>query len=165
MRHQMAMTVRPSLDRIDRRILARLQTDGRMTNQALAEKVAMSPSACLSRVRRLEQSGVIQGYGARLNPWALETKLILFAEVWMTGHHPLELASFEAAVSQTPEIVEASQVSGAFDYLIKVVVADMPAWNDLAEGLIARDLGIDKIITHVLMKKTKRFSGYPVAVE
>ena len=159
------MAARPSLDRIDRRILTELQADGRITNQALAARVALSPSACLSRVRRLERVGVIEGYGARLNPWSLENSLILFAQIWMKGHDPQELATFEAAIFEAPEIVEASQVSGAFDYLIKVVVPDMPAWNDLADGLIARDLGIDKIITHVLMKKPKRFTGYPVPRE
>ena len=150
------------LDRIDRRILARLQADGRITNQALAEQVALSPSACLARVRRLEKAGVIEGYGARLNPWSLETSLILFAEVWLKGHHPADLARFESAVLDIPEIVEASYFSGPFDYLIKVVVADMASWIDLSEGMIARDLGIDKVITHVLMKKTKRFTGYPI---
>lgn len=156
------MTALAKLDRIDRRILAKLQVDGRITNQALAEQVALSPSACLARVRRLESAGVIEGYGARLNPWSLEAGLILFAEISLKGHHPLEVAGFEAAIADIPEIVEASYVSGAFDYLIKVVVSDMPSWTCLAEDLIARDLGVDKVITHVLMKKTKRFIGYPI---
>ena len=150
------------LDRIDRRILAALQSDGRITNQALAEQAALSPSACLARVRRLEKAGVIEGYGARLNPWSLDAGLILFAEVWLESHHPADLARFESAIVDIPEIVEASYVSGPFDYLIKVVVPDMASWIDLSEGMIARDLGIDKVITHVLMKKTKRFTGYPV---
>ena len=150
------------LDRIDRRILARLQADGRITNQALAEQVALSPSACLARVRLLEKAGVIEGYGARLNPWSMEASLILYAEVWLKGHHPDGLARFEADIAGIPEIVEASYVSGPFDYLIKVVVPDMAAWIALSEGLVARDLGVDRVITHVLMKKTKRFTGYPI---
>lgn len=156
------MAALAKLDRIDRRILATLQADGRITNQALAEQVALSPSACLARVRHLEKAGVIEGYGARLNPWSMEASLILYAEVWLKGHHPDDLARFEAAIADIPEIVEASYVSGPFDYLIKVVVPDMASWIELSEGLIARDLGADKIITHVLMKKTKRFTGYPI---
>ena len=156
------MTALPRLDRIDRRILETLQVDGRITNQALAEQVALSPSACLARLRRLETAGVIEGYGARLNPWSLDASLILFAEIWMKGHHPADMARFEAAIMDIPEIVEASSVSGAFDYLIKVVVRDMPAWTALAEDLIVRDLGVDKVVTHVLMKKPKRFMGYPI---
>lgn len=156
------MAALAKLDRIDRRILARLQADGRITNQALAEQVALSPSACLARVRQLERAGVIEGYGARLNPWSMEASLILYAEVWLKGHHPDDLAHFDAAVADHPEIVEASYVSGPFDYLIKVVVPDMASWIALSEGLVACDLGIDKVITHVLMKKTKRFTGYPI---
>ena len=156
------MAALAKLDRIDRRILACLQADGRITNQALAEQVALSPSACLARVRLLEKAGVIEGYGARLNPWSMEASLILYAEVWLKGHHPDGLARFEAEIVDIPEIVEASYVSGPFDYLIKVVVPDMAAWIALSEGLVARDLGVDRVITHVLMKKTKRFTGYPI---
>ena len=149
------------LDRIDRRILATLQADGRITNQGLADQAALSPSACLARVRRLEKAGVIEGYGARLNPWSLENSLILYAEVWLKTH-PADLARLEAVIADMPEIVEASYVSGPFDYLIKVVAPDMASWIDLSEGLIARDLGVDRVVTHVLMKKTKRFAGYPI---
>ncbi len=157
------MTASITLDRIDRRILAGLQADGRITNQALAEQAALSPSACLARVRRLEEAGVIEGYGARLDPWSLDADLILYAEVWMRDQAPATLARIEGAIRETPEIVEASYVSGPFEYLIKVVAADMRAWIALTEGLMARDLGIEKIITHTLMKKTKRFIGYPIA--
>lgn len=153
------------LDKIDRRILAALQDNGRITNQALSEKVALSASACLARVRRLEQAGVIEGYNASLNPWALGAGLILYAEVTLSGHHPAEMAAFEKAISKIPQIVEASQTSGSFDYLLKVVLGDMPEWTGLAEGLTERGLGITKIVTHVMMKPTKVFRGYPVEPE
>ncbi len=156
------MAAFPTLDRIDRRILAALQADGRLTNQALAEQVALSPSACLARVRRLEKAGVIEGYGARLNPWALDIGVILYAEVWLEGQHPHRLARFEAALADIPEIVEATYVSGPFEYLIKVVAPDMAAWTALSEELMAGDLGVEKVVTHVLMKKPKRFTGYPM---
>ena len=156
------MAALAKLDRIDRRILAKLQADGRITNQALAEQVALSPSACLARIRRLETAGVIEGYGARLNPWSMEASLILYAEISLKGHHPDDVARFETGIADIPEIVEASYVSGPFDYLIKVVVPDMASWIALSEGVIARDLGVDKVITHVLMTQTKRFTGYPI---
>lgn len=155
------MTVEYGLDRIDRRILTALQADGRMTNQALSEAVALSPSACLARVRRMEQAGVIEGYHARLNPHALGPRLILFAEVTLDRHHPADLARFEAVLANIPEIVEASQVSGAFDYLLKVAVQDMPAWTRLEGNLMERDPGVAKVTTHVLLKKPKVFQGYP----
>ena len=156
------MAAFPTLDRIDRRILAALQADGRLTNQALAEQVALSPSACLVRVRRLEKAGIIEGYGARLNPWALDIGVILYAEVWLEGQNPARLARFEAALADIPEIVEATYVSGPYEYLIKAVAPDMAAWTALSEKLIAGDLGVEKVVTHVLMKKPKRFTGYPI---
>jgi DNA-binding Lrp family transcriptional regulator len=93
------MTARPRLDRIDRRILAELQADARLTNQALSERVALSPSAWLARVRRLEQDGVIQGYHARLDPFTLNIGLVLYADITLDGHTPAELARFEEAIA------------------------------------------------------------------
>lgn len=150
------------LDRIDRKILANLQADGRLTNQALAERIALSPSACLARVRRLEQAGVIEGYHARLDPFRLDVGLVLFVEVTLGGHSADELARFETALEAIPEIVEASHVSGAYDYLLKVVVADLGEWNRIAERLTAEPAGAERIVTHVLLSKPKIFVGYPV---
>jgi len=157
------MTAGPELDRIDRRILVALQADGRLTNQALSERVALSPSACLARVRRLEESGVIQGYHARLDPFALDVGLVLYAEVTLKGHSPAELAAFERAIKAIPAIVEASHVTGAYDYLLKVVTASMPDWTKIAEDLTSADIGVDRINTHVMMHKPKFFVGYPIA--
>lgn len=157
------MAATHELDRIDRRILAALQGDGRLTNQALSEQVALSPSACLARVRRLEQLGIIQGYHARLDPFAVDIGLILFAEVTLTGHHPEDLAAFEAAINDIPQIVEASHVTGDYDYLLKVVATDMNAWTAVVEKLTGSPLGVDRVSTHVLMAKPKIFVGYPIA--
>jgi DNA-binding Lrp family transcriptional regulator len=150
------------LDRIDRRILLALQADARLTNQALSEQVALSPSACLARVRRLEQAGVIQGYHARLDPFALHVGLVLYAEVTLKGHSPQELALFERTINAIPAIVEASHVTGAYDYLLKVVTADMSEWTAIAEKLTSSDIGVDRVNTHVVMHKPKFFVGYPI---
>jgi DNA-binding Lrp family transcriptional regulator len=151
-----------ALDRIDRRILAALQADARLTNQALSERVALSPSACLARVRRLEHEGVIQGYHARLDPFALDVGLVLYAEVTVNGHSPTELRKFEQALKSIPAIVEASHVTGEYDYILKVVVDDMAEWTRIAEALTSSDTGVDRISTHVVMNKPKFFVGYPV---
>jgi DNA-binding Lrp family transcriptional regulator len=156
------MTAVPKLDRIDRRILAELQADARLTNQALSERVALSPSACLARVRRLEQEGVIQGYHARLDPFTLDIGLVLYVDITLDGHTPAELASFEKAILDLPQVVEASHVTGSFDYILKVVVRDMGEWTRIAEGLASGDLGIDRINSYVVMRKPKFFVGYPV---
>ena len=151
-----------SLDRIDCRILAALQAEGRLTNHALAERVALSASACLARTRRLEQRGVIQGYHARLDPFMIKVGLVLFAEVTLRAHSTADFARFDAAVVAISQIVEASHVSGAFDYLLKVVVADLPEWSGITEHLTADGVGADRINTHVLLRKPKIFVGYPV---
>ena len=156
------MNARPQLDRIDRKILAALQSDARLTNQALSERVALSPSACLARVRRLEREGVIQGYHARLDPFTVDIGLVLYADITLDGHTPTELAQFEEAIAGLPQVVEASHVTGSFDYILKVVVADMREWTEIAERLASSDLGVDRINTHVVMRKPKFFVGYPV---
>ena len=156
------MTATSKLDRIDRNILAALQGDARLTNQALSERVALSPSACLARVRGLERSGVIQGYHARLDPFTLNIGLVLYADITLEGHTPAELARFEEAIAALPQVVEASHVTGSFDYILKVVVADMPEWTRIAEDLTSGDLGVYRINTHVVMRKPKFFVGYPI---
>ncbi len=156
------MTEAYALDRIDRRILAALQAEGRLTNQALSERVALSPSACLARVRRMEEAGVIQGYHARLDPFALDVGIVLFAEVTLKGHGAEELARFDAAMEALPQVVEASHVSGAYDYLLKVVVADLSQWTQIGKQLTSEEVGADRINTHVLLRKPKVFVGYPI---
>ena len=156
------MTAENALDRIDREILRILQAEGRLTNQALAERVALSPSACLARTRRLERAGVIEGYHARLDPFALGIGLVLYAEVTLSGSRADETARFEAALMALPQVVEISDVSGDIDYMLKVVVGTMAEWNRLREQLAGGDLGVERITTHVLMRKPKIFVGYPV---
>ena len=90
--------------------------------------------------------------------------LVLFAEVTLKGHGPEDLARFDSAIATMPQIVEASHVSGAYDYLLKVVVADIAEWTRIGEQLTAENVGADRINTHVLMRKPKIFVGYPVKV-
>lgn len=156
------MNAASSLDRIDRKILAALQADARLTNQALSDRVALSPSACLARVRRLEREGFIQGYHARLDPFSIEVGLILFAEVVLRSQGAEDLAEFDKVISTIPQIVEASHVSGNYDYLLKVVVADLDEWARITGRLTANGGGVDRLTTLVLLHKSKIFVGYPV---
>lgn len=156
------MNAEAAFDRIDRNILRILQAEGRLTNQALAERVALSPSACLARVRRLERNGVIQGYHARLDPFTLEIGLILYVEISLARGGADEVEHFEKAIAALPQVVEISDVSGDVDYILKIVVRNMAEWNRLREQLTAGDFGIDRLTTHVLVRKPKVFVGYPV---
>ena len=157
-----AVDAEAALDRIDRKILRILQAEGRLTNQALAERVALSPSACLARIRHLERTGVIQGYHARIDPFALGVGLVLYVEVSLAGSRSDETARFEEAMAALPQVVEVSDVSGDVDYILKIVVGNMAEWNRLREQLTGGDLGVERVTTHVLMRKPKMFVGYPV---
>jgi DNA-binding Lrp family transcriptional regulator len=151
-----------ALDRLDLKILDVLQADGRITIQTLSERVALSPSACLARVRHLEASGVICGYQARIALDLIRSTLALYAEVTLSRHNPEAFRRFETAIAAMPEIVEAAQVSGAFDYLLKVIVPDIQTWRELAARLQA-DTGVEKVTSLILLKPAKVFEGVPLA--
>lgn len=155
--------LRPVLDIIDCKILDALQRNARLTNQALAEAVNLSPSACLARVRRLEAAGIIAGAHAAVDIEQVQPTIVIFAEVTLASHRPQDFARFEAHIATVSAVVEAAQVSGTFDYLLKVAVPDINAWRTLADDLLAGDLGVAKITSLVRMAEVKRFTGYPIA--
>src|SRR5690606_23821669 len=131
-------------------------------NAELAQQFGLSESACLARVRKLESSGVIQGYHVRLDAFCVDLGLLLLVEVTLEGQHRDERSRFEAAIRDIPQIVEASHVSGDTDYVLKVVVRTMTEWNPLKDCL-AGEVGLGRITTHVVMSKPKVFTGHPVA--
>ena len=112
------------LDAIDRKILNLLQANGRMTNAELAERVHLSPSACLRRVRQLEEEGVIDGYVMLLDQAAIGRAANVFVEITLNSQSEGALESFEAAVRECPDIMECHLMSGDADYLVRVVAAD-----------------------------------------
>lgn len=156
------MAEAPSIDRMDLRILAVLQAEGRITNHALSQRVGLSPSACLVRVRRLEAGGLILGYHAEVAVERLRPLVVVFAEVTLTRHHPADFAAFEAFALTVPEIVEVAQVSGAFDYWLKVAVRDMRAWRELSDRILNADLGVGTISSQVMMKPAKNAGAIPI---
>jgi DNA-binding Lrp family transcriptional regulator len=151
-----------NLDRTDLKILQHLQAEGRLTNQALAARVALSPSACLARIRALETEGIISGYHAHIAVEMVRSTLVLYAEISLKRHSPAEFTRFETTIRDIPEIVEAVQVSGQYDYLLKVVVPDVRAWRELAARLQDGEGGVEKVISHIVLKDAKTFSGFPL---
>ena len=111
----------PKLDRIDIRILAHLQRNGRVTNVQLADAVGLSASPCLMRVKRLEKGGYITGYGAQIALQKLGDTLTVFTEVTLSDHRRKDFARFEAAIRNVDEVIECHLVSGGYDYLLKFV--------------------------------------------
>lgn len=112
------------LDHIDRRLLAALQREGRLSNAELSEKVNLSPSACHRRVQRMERAGLISGYVALLDPRAVGAQTLVFVEITLSGQADEVLDAFEAAVARVPEVLECHLMAGTADYLLKVVAAD-----------------------------------------
>jgi DNA-binding Lrp family transcriptional regulator len=149
------MTGFVKIDEKDRKLLRILLADGRISNQALAERVGLSPSACLARVKRLEADGLIRGYHADVAAERLQAQLILFAELTLASHDPRDFARVEAALAERAEVLEAHQISGRFDYLIKVVITDVEAWRVFSDTLLEQVPALGKISSHIAMKACK----------
>jgi Lrp/AsnC family leucine-responsive transcriptional regulator len=118
-----------NLDAIDGKILAALQADARLSNLELADRVGLSPSPCLRRVRRLERDGYIEGYRAMLRRERIGLGLTVFLGVKIEGHANDRAVAFEEAVVAMPEVIACHMVSGESDYLLEVVVADLPQYQ------------------------------------
>jgi Lrp/AsnC family transcriptional regulator of ectoine degradation len=150
----------PALDRIDVKILAALQHDGRSTVQKLAETIALSPRATLERVRRLEASGVIAGYHAVVELRHLSRPVNIFAEIVLEKH--ANSGRFEKRIAALDEVVECWEVSGDVDYLVRFVCADLAAYEEITSALIDdANLGVARIVSHVALRPVRRFAGYP----
>ena len=143
------------LDKIDRRILALLQADGRLSNLKLAEAVHLSPTAVLERVRRLTREGFILGYEARLDPAKLDAGLMVFVEVLLDRTVQDVMDTFRAAVQVRPEILECHLVAGGFDYLLKTRVADMAAYREFIGSVIWALPGVRETRTYAVMEEVK----------
>jgi Lrp/AsnC family transcriptional regulator, leucine-responsive regulatory protein len=129
------------LDAMDRKILKALQADGRLTNRALAALISLSPSGTLSRVRRLEQGGIIKGYRAVVDPALGRRRLTIWANVTLASHTQGHLRKFEQMLHRTPEVIHAWKVAGQTDYHIRLMVAAPGDWNEIAERW--REAGMD----------------------
>lgn len=121
-----------NLDAMDRRILALLESEGRLPIVELAARVGLSPTPCQRRVKRLEADGVIRGYAARLDPKAMGRGLQAFVLVNLTSHGEETVAAFQQAVRARPEVAAAYTLSGEFDYLLQVAVPDLEAFSEFA---------------------------------
>lgn len=147
--------IAPDLDRIDLRILNVLQSDGRISNLKLAETVALSPTAVLARVQRLQRDGYILGYEARLNPVKLGAGMMVFVEVLLDRTTPNVFEAFKAAVQVYPEITECHMVAGGFDYLLKTRMADMMAYRAFAGTVLWQLPGVRETRTYAVMEEVK----------
>jgi DNA-binding Lrp family transcriptional regulator len=151
------------LDRIDLAILDALQAHGRMTYQALSDRVGLSPRPCLERVRRLEQKGVIRGYAALVEPVALGHDIVALAEISMRDPSAPTRQRLERALCSHPSVVEIQVVSGDYDYIARIVSPTLAAYEALTGAFLADSgFGIGRIHTTFVLKSLKPLDGYPV---
>ncbi len=145
----------PKLDTIDLKILAEIQRDGRVTKLALAERVGLSATPCWNRLHRLEAAGLVTGYHARVAVRLLAPMALVFMEVTLGAHRQADFDRFEHAVRGHREIVACWSVGGGLDYLLKVMVPDIDAYQRLVDSLLASDIGIDRYFTYIVTRTVK----------
>jgi Lrp/AsnC family transcriptional regulator, leucine-responsive regulatory protein len=150
------------LDAIDLRILARLQDNARLTNVELAEAVGLSPSPCLRRVRELEQLGTIRRYVALLDPAAIGLPVSVFVNVTLERQVETALERFEAAILKRPEVMECYLMTGDADYLLRVVTADLSAYERFLVEHLTRVPGVASIKSSFALKQVKYRTALPM---
>lgn len=153
----------PALDRIDIKILAALQRNGRMTIEKLAGLAGLTARPCLERVRRLEAAGIIAGYQAVLALEKLSKPVTIFAEIIMDKQGRSD--RLEKRLAGIEEIVECWEVSGDLDYLARFVCTDLARYETLTTDLIDDpDVGVARIVSHITLRPVRRFAGYPASL-
>ena len=150
------------LDRFDLKILAHLEREGRCSNVELADAVGLSQSPCLVRTKRLQETGVIRGYGADIVLEKLGSCVSVFSEVTIGSHRPADFRKFEQAADRHPEIVEWFNVSGGYDYLLKIVTPSVVHFQELMERLLQEDIGIEKFTSRIVLRQSAGRRTYPL---
>jgi len=152
------------LDRYDREILKTLQQEGHLSNQALSERIGLSPSPCLRRVRALEESGIIEGYRAVVNAKQLGLTLMALIHISMDQHTPERFANFEKKISELDEVLECLLITGqTADYQLKVIVKDMDAFQMLLLNKITRIKGVSGVHSSFVLRRVVDRTALPVA--
>jgi Lrp/AsnC family transcriptional regulator of ectoine degradation len=151
------------LDAIDLRILEAIQENGRITKLALAEKAGLSPTPCWLRLRKLEKAGIVSGYHARIAVRRVAPVASVMMEVTLSNHRQTDFDRFERAVAVTPEIVACWSVGGGVDYILKIMAADIDAYQRLVDSLLDRELGIDRYFTYIVTKTVKEEIALPLS--
>ncbi len=149
-------------EKLRRRILNELQRDGRLTNQELAQRVNLSPSPCWRRVKELEESGVIRRYAALLDPEKAGVPVCVFTLINLEMHNAESLDAFQRAVQDRPEILECYAITGDADFLLKVRVPDIRAYEQLLNDVIFRIPGIRHVKSSFTLREVKYDTALPL---
>lgn len=149
-------------DRTDLAILAELQREGRLSNAELAERVKLSPSACLRRVQKLEEEGVLAGYAARIDPEAVGLGLQAFVRVQLARHDADAVQAFTERVNRWDEVVACHALTGEMDYLLQVVVQDLPHFSRFLLDHLLNASGVADVNTSFVLRTVKQARGLPL---
>jgi len=153
------------LDRTDKRILRELQSNGRMSNQELAEKVGLSPSPCLRRVKQLEDEGIIKGYVALVAPAKLGLKMMALIQIRMDRHTPERFAEFEKTIMEYPQVMECILITGqTADYQVKVIVEDMEQYQDFLLNRITPLPGVSDVHSSFILRQVVSSTALPIEI-
>jgi DNA-binding Lrp family transcriptional regulator len=150
------------LDRIDRQIVALLQEEGRMTNVDLAERVGLTAPPCLRRVRALEEAGIIRGFHAELDPVKLGYPITVFAMVSLKTQAEADLTAFEEHVAAIPEVRECHMLNGEIDFILKIVAADLNAFQRILTTHLTPAPNVASVKTSLTIRTAKAEPGVPV---
>jgi Lrp/AsnC family leucine-responsive transcriptional regulator len=151
-----------SLDRLDRAILHELQQDAKLTNNALAACVGLSESACLRRVRRLEEAGMIRGYVGLVDQTRAGYPDNVFVQITLTSQQRDDLAAFEAAVKELPEVMECYLMSGSSDYMLRVIVADARDYERIHSQHLTGLPGVDRVHSSFALRTVIKRTEVPI---
>jgi len=153
---------KPELDTIDHRIVAALQADGRLSNVDLADKVGLSPSPCLRRVKRLEREGYIEGYRAALRRERVGLSFSVFVGVKIEGHANERALLFEKAVAAMPEVIACHMIAGEADYLLEVVVPDLEGYQQFLVGKLLNLPMVREVRSNIAIQTVKAGAPLPL---
>ena len=156
---------RAKLDRIDRLILKNLQEDGRMTNVELAKRASISAPPCLRRVRALEETGVIAGYHADIDPASLGFGVTVYAQVGLSSQAEHDLEAFEALVGSWPEVRECFMLAGETDFLLKIVAEDWEAYNRFLTTHLTTAPKVAHVKSALAIRRSKYQPGAPISID
>ena len=150
------------LDQIDHKILRNLQENARITNAELAERVGLSPTPCLRRLRRLETDGIIKGYHAEVNREALGVNVTVLILVKLEREDDISLKEFEAAVKSRPEVMECHLVTGKFDYFLRVAIPTLSAYESFLSETILRMPNVATVESSFTLREVEQKTVLPV---
>ena len=151
------------LDRTDKRILGELQTNGRISNQELADRVGLSPSPCLRRVKQLEEDGVIEGYAALVNASKLGLKMMALIQIRMDRHTPERFDAFEKTLRDYPQVLECILITGqSADYQVKVIVEDMEEYQDFLLNKVTPLPGVSDVHSSFVLRQVIYTTAMPI---